>query len=52
MEKYKEVIIEEVSKCLVTEDEWQQMLRSKLSLELEDDPFKDTVPLEDREEAN
>jgi G3E family GTPase len=50
MGKYREIIIEAIEKCLVTDDEWESMMSTKMTLHIEEDPFKDSVPDDDKVE--
>lgn len=48
MKLYKDAIIEALDKCLVTGEEWSCMMESKMTLEVEDDPFSQSVFPEDQ----
>ena len=43
MEKYKDLILEELEKAIVTEEEWEKLITTRMILEIEDDPFKTSV---------
>ena len=43
MGEYKENIIEELDRCLVTSAEWKEMLQNKLTQNVENDPFAESV---------
>ena len=47
MKEYKEKIIEELDRCLVTEEEWAEMVKSNLTQKIENDPFKKSMYPED-----
>ena len=44
MKQYKDLIIEELDRCVVTDDEWKDILANKLVHKIENDPFKEAVP--------
>jgi hypothetical protein len=37
----KEIIVEKLNSCLVTEEEWAQMQETKLKMPMAEDPFKE-----------
>jgi len=44
MKEHKEKIIKSLNYCLVTRKEWKVMVENKFTQEVENDPFKDSVP--------
>ena len=48
MKQYKDQITEAMDKCLVTEEEWSEMLKTRMTQEVQDDPFKEGVFPEDQ----
>ena len=40
MKQQKDLILAEMDKCLVTEEEWDLLQKQDLTLPIEDDPFK------------
>ena len=44
MKMYKDRITEELDRCLLTDEEWEQILKTKMTLDIEEDPFKESVP--------
>ena len=43
MKEHKELILAEMDKCLVTDDEWQLILKQEMAMKIEDDPFKKAI---------
>lgn len=50
MKEMRSKIEEEFDRCLVTDQEWKEMLQNKLTQKVENDPFEQSVP-EDEVEA-
>ena len=49
MKTYKDLIIEELDRCVVTDEEWKEILANKLTQDVENDPFKEAIPEENDE---
>ena len=49
MKTQKDLIIEELDRCVVTDDEWKEILANKLTQDVQNDPFKEAIPEEDQE---
>ena len=50
MKIFREKIEEELDRCLVTDAEWKTILQNKLTLEVESDPFEESVPQDDEDQ--
>jgi len=50
MKQMRPLIEEEFDRCLVTDQEWKDMLNNKLTQEVENDPFEQSVPEDELEE--
>ena len=48
MKDYKDKIIEDLDRCLVTEQEFEDIMNNGLTAKVENDPFKDSVFPEDQ----
>ena len=49
MKEYKDKICEEMDRCLVTDDEWKEMLQNKLTQKVQLDPFREAVFEEEKD---
>jgi G3E family GTPase len=52
MKQQKDLIIEELDRCVVTDDEWKEILGNKLVQNVENDPFKEAIPEDEEEDEN
>ena len=50
MGKFKDIILEALDNCLVTDAEYDEMFRNKLTMQVKDDPFTSSVLEEDIQE--
>ena len=44
MKQMRPLIEEEFDRCLVTDQEWKDMLQNKLTQKVDKDPFEQSVP--------
>ena len=51
MKEYKDLMIEELDRCLVTPEEWAEIVKNNLTQKIENDPFKESMYPEDVQEC-
>ena len=51
MKQMRLQIEEEFDRCLVTDQEWKEMLQNKMTQKVENDPFEQSIPEDELKEA-